>query len=70
MLAPSAIPASVRALIEREVLRVVRSADFQARLRAQHLQPIGSNGAEASAVLKAAAHRWKAAITGIQHPPE
>jgi tripartite-type tricarboxylate transporter receptor subunit TctC len=70
MLAPGAIPGSIRALIEREVQRVVTSADFQARLRAQHLHPIGSNGAEAAAVLKAAAARWKAAIAAAHIRPE
>ena len=70
MLAPSAIPGSVRTLIEREVQRVVTSADFQTRLRAHHLQPIGSNGAEAAVRLKAAADRWKAVIQASNIRPE
>jgi tripartite-type tricarboxylate transporter receptor subunit TctC len=70
MLAPSAIPGSVRALIEREVQRVVTSADFQARLHAQHLQPIGSNGAVAAVRIKAAADQWKAAIEAANIRPE
>lgn len=70
MLAPAGLSETVRERIEREVQRVVKSADFQARLVAQGLTPIGSNGAEAADWLKAAARHWKAVIETSNIRPE
>jgi tripartite-type tricarboxylate transporter receptor subunit TctC len=62
MLAPAGIPDSIRAGLEREVQHALQSPDLQARLRAQGLEPIVSNGAETNAMLKAAAERWRSVI--------
>lgn len=62
MLAPAGIPEPIRAMLERQVQHALQSADLQARLRAQALEPIVSTGAETSALLKAAAERWLTVI--------
>ncbi len=62
MLAPAGIPEPIRARLEREVQHALQSPDLPARLRAQALEPIVSTGAETSAVLKAAAERWRIVI--------
>jgi tripartite-type tricarboxylate transporter receptor subunit TctC len=45
MLAPTATPEEIRAMLQREVQRALESPDVKARLRAQDLEPIGSDGA-------------------------
>jgi tripartite-type tricarboxylate transporter receptor subunit TctC len=62
MLAPAKTPASVRAVLESEVLQALRSPEVHARLRTQELEPIGSSGAEAENWLKATAAKWKSVI--------
>jgi tripartite-type tricarboxylate transporter receptor subunit TctC len=62
MLASKGVPEQIRALLEREVRQVLQSPDVQARLRAQALEPIGSTGAEAKALLKSASERWQGVI--------
>jgi tripartite-type tricarboxylate transporter receptor subunit TctC len=62
MLTPKGVPEPIRALLEREVRHILQSPDLQARLRAQSLEPIGSTGAEASALLKSASERWRTVI--------
>lgn len=62
MLAPKGVPPTVRALLEDEVRQALQSPDLQARLRAQALEPIGSTGAEAAALLKSASERWQGVV--------
>jgi len=62
MLAPAGIPEAIRGALEREVQHALRSPDLQARLRAQALEPIASNGNETRALLKAASDRWQTVI--------
>jgi tripartite-type tricarboxylate transporter receptor subunit TctC len=62
MLAPAKIPASIRSILENEVMQAVRSPDVQARLRTQELEPIGTSGAEAEAWLKTTAAKWRSVI--------
>jgi tripartite-type tricarboxylate transporter receptor subunit TctC len=62
MLAPAGIPEPIRVMLEREVQHALQSPDLQARLRAQSLEPIVSTGAETSALIKAAAERWRTVI--------
>jgi tripartite-type tricarboxylate transporter receptor subunit TctC len=62
MLAPASIPEPTRAILEREVQAAMHSPDLQARLRAQALEPIVSDGAETSALIKTTAERWRTVI--------
>lgn len=62
MLVPAKTPASVRAVLESEVLQALKSSDVQTRLRAQELEPIGTGGAEAESWLKTATAKWKGVI--------
>ena len=70
MLAPAKTPASVRAVLENEVLQAIKSIDVQARLRTQELEPIGSSGAEAETWLKVSASKWKIVIQTAKIVPE
>jgi tripartite-type tricarboxylate transporter receptor subunit TctC len=47
----------------REVQAAMHSPDLQARLRAQALESIVSNGAETNALIKTTAERWRTVIT-------
>jgi tripartite-type tricarboxylate transporter receptor subunit TctC len=69
MLAPAKTPASIRAVLENEVVQAVKSPDIQKRLRSQELEPRGTSGAEAASWLKTAAAKWKSVIqtAKIQH---
>ena len=62
MLAPVSVPEPIRAILEREVQAAMHSPDLQARLRAQALEPIVSNGTETSALIKTTAERWRTVI--------
>jgi tripartite-type tricarboxylate transporter receptor subunit TctC len=62
MLAPAKTPASIRAVLEYEVLQALKSSDVQTRLRGQELEPIGTRGAEAEIWLKTTAAKWKGVI--------
>ncbi|MFK4385603.1 Bug family tripartite tricarboxylate transporter substrate binding protein [Bradyrhizobium sp. USDA 223] len=62
MLVPAKTPASVRAVLEYEVLQALKSPDVQARLRAQEIEPIGTGGTEAENWLKTTAAKWKLVI--------
>ena len=62
MLTPKGIPEPIRAALEREVRHALQSPELQARLRAQSLEPIGSTGAEAGALLNSASERWRTVI--------
>jgi tripartite-type tricarboxylate transporter receptor subunit TctC len=62
MLVPARTPASIRAVLEYEVLQALTSPDVQTRLRAQELELIGMRGAEAENWLKTAAAKWKTVI--------
>ena len=62
MLTPAKTPTAIRSVLENEVVQVVSSPDFQARLRTQELEPIGTNGAEAEAWLKTTAAKWRSVI--------
>ena len=70
MLAPAGIPETIRAALEREVQNALRSPDLQARLRAQALEPVASNGAETGALLKATSERWQTVIKTANIRPE
>ena len=70
MLAPAGIPETIRAALEREVQHALQSPDLQARLRAQALEPIASNGAETGALLKATAERWRTVIKTANIRPD
>ena len=70
VLAPAGIPMSLRARIEQEVQRVVSVADFVAKLRAQDLEPIASNGTQAAVSLKSARERWSSVIKAANIHPE
>jgi tripartite-type tricarboxylate transporter receptor subunit TctC len=59
MLAPARTPASIRAVLEKEVVQWVKSPDVQTRLRTQELEPVGTSGAEAENWLRTAAAKWK-----------
>jgi tripartite-type tricarboxylate transporter receptor subunit TctC len=62
MLAPAGLPEQIRAVLESEVQQALQAPDLRARLGAQALEPIGSNGAETRTLLKAAAARWQTVI--------
>jgi tripartite-type tricarboxylate transporter receptor subunit TctC len=62
LLTPKGVPESIRALLEREALQVLRSPEVQARLRAQALEPIASTSAEAKVLLKSASDQWQSVI--------
>jgi len=62
MLAPAKTPASIRAVLEDEVLKALKPSDVQARLRAQELELMGTSGAEAESWLKTRAAKWKRII--------
>jgi tripartite-type tricarboxylate transporter receptor subunit TctC len=70
MLAPAGIPETIRAALEREVQNALQSPDLQARLRAQALEPVASNGAETGALLKATAERWQTVIKTANIRPD
>jgi tripartite-type tricarboxylate transporter receptor subunit TctC len=62
MLAPAGLPEQIRTVLESEVQQALQAPELRARLGAQALEPIGSNGAETRALLKAAAARWQTVI--------
>jgi tripartite-type tricarboxylate transporter receptor subunit TctC len=70
MLAPSATPQPIRALLENEVRRALGPPEVQARLRAQELEPIASTSGEAKDRLSAAAARWRGVIRAAHIEPE
>jgi tripartite-type tricarboxylate transporter receptor subunit TctC len=62
ILAPAKTPASVRALLEHQVMQAANSSDVQTRLRAQELEPMARGAAEAENWLKTATAKWKRVI--------
>jgi len=70
MLAPAGVPASIRSLLEREVQQALRSPEFREKLRAQGLDPIGSTGTEAKAMLQVAAERWSDVVKAADIKPD
>ena len=62
MLAPAKTPASIRSILENEVMQALKSPDVQARFRTQELEPIGTSAAEAETWLKTTARKWKSVI--------
>jgi tripartite-type tricarboxylate transporter receptor subunit TctC len=62
MLTPKRVPEAIREVLEREVRQALQAPDLQSRLRAQALEPIGSTGAEAKALLASASGRWRTVI--------
>jgi len=70
LLGPSGMPPAIRALLEAQVRRVVGSPNFQERVRAQDLEPIGTNGVDARDRLKLTAARWKAVIKATNIQPD
>jgi tripartite-type tricarboxylate transporter receptor subunit TctC len=56
--APAGIPGQVAALLEREVLQVLASADLQEKFRAQDTLISPTPGAEASARIKSDLKKW------------
>jgi tripartite-type tricarboxylate transporter receptor subunit TctC len=62
MLAPAGVPEAIRAQLEREVCSALQSADLQALLRDQALEPYVATGAETQLLLKTASERWRAVI--------
>jgi len=51
MLAPAGLPEQIRTVLESEVQQELQAPELRARLGAQALEPIGSNGAETRALL-------------------
>lgn len=70
MLAPASIPEPIRVALERDVQSALQSADLQEKLRAQALEPIGSNGAETRALIKTTAERWRNVVTSSNIRPD
>lgn len=62
MLVPARTPASVRAVLEHEVLQALRSSDVQARLRAQELEVVGLRGVETENWLRTASAKWRSVV--------
>jgi tripartite-type tricarboxylate transporter receptor subunit TctC len=62
MLAPASTPEPIRAVLEREVQSAMKSPDLGAKLRAQALEPMASNGAETRALIKITADRWRSVV--------
>lgn len=62
MFAPAHTPAAVRATLEDEVLKALRSSDVRARLHAQGLELTEMSGAEAASWLKTQTAKWKRII--------
>jgi tripartite-type tricarboxylate transporter receptor subunit TctC len=56
--APAGIPQDAAALLEREVLQALASADVQDKFRAQDILITGRSGAEVTARIKADAQLW------------
>jgi tripartite-type tricarboxylate transporter receptor subunit TctC len=69
-LAPAGLPDAIRRSLEQDVQEALASPEFQAKLDAQDLSLIGSNGADASAHLKRVSARWKALIKDANIRPE
>jgi tripartite-type tricarboxylate transporter receptor subunit TctC len=70
LLAPVSIPDPIRTILEREVQAAMHSPDLQAKLRAQALEPIVSNGAETRALIKATAERWRTVVKSANIRPD
>lgn len=70
MFAPASIPEPVRGALERHVQTALQSAELQDKLRAQTLEPIGSNGAETRALIKTTAERWRTVVTSSNIRPD
>ena len=70
VLAPASTPEAIRDALEREVRSALQSSDVQARLRAQALEPVISTGAQTSALVKAAAERWREVIKSADIRPD
>lgn len=70
VLAPASTPEAIRDALEREVRSALQSSDVQARLRAQALEPVISTGAQTSALIKAAAERWREVIKSADIRPD
>jgi tripartite-type tricarboxylate transporter receptor subunit TctC len=59
---PAKTPAAVRAVLEREIQKVMRSADVQSKLRSQELEPIGTTSEAAAAWVKSTGAKWQTII--------
>jgi tripartite-type tricarboxylate transporter receptor subunit TctC len=70
MFGPASIPEPIRAVLEREEQSALRSPELQEKLRAQALEPIGSNGAETRALIKTTAERWRTVVTSSNIRPD
>ena len=70
MLVPAGTPESVRTMLEREVQHSLQSAELQERFRVQALDPIGSSGADTSALLKRVAERWQTVVRAANIRPD
>jgi tripartite-type tricarboxylate transporter receptor subunit TctC len=63
LLAPAGVPEPIRVVLDREVRNALQSAEVQARLRANAMEPFIRSGAEMAVLLKSAAERWRSVIT-------
>jgi tripartite-type tricarboxylate transporter receptor subunit TctC len=70
MLVPAATPEPIRAVLEREVQAALKSPDLQMRMRAQELDPLGTNGSDAAAKLKSTAEQWRSVVKAANIPAE
>ncbi len=58
LLAPAKTPPAILSMLEREVRKIVKMPDLQAKWRASDIQPLGSSAAEAKKQLKEETALW------------
>ena len=58
LLAPAKTPATILALLEREVQKAVKLPDLQEKWRANDIEPLGTSAVEAKAILKSETALW------------
>jgi tripartite-type tricarboxylate transporter receptor subunit TctC len=63
MLAPAGLPEPIRAMLEHEVLHVLKAQDVQERLRGQFVEPLVVGGSETAQLLRLASERWRSVVS-------
>lgn len=62
VLAPAGTPPAIVARLNREIVKILFSADVRSNLSSEGAEPIGSSPAEFAALLKAETERWGAVV--------
>jgi tripartite-type tricarboxylate transporter receptor subunit TctC len=66
MMAPARVPERIAALLESEVRKALKDPDLQAKIRAQDLDPIGSDAADARAKIADETKLWGGVVKAAQ----